>query len=241
MPFISLPTLTVHYEHSGSGNTVLVLIHGNFSSWRWWQPLLQHLPVNYRAYVPELRGFGETDHPAQGYTIEQLADDLHELVTVLHLPTFHLVGHSLGAAVALQFALNQPLWVRSLTLVSPAPAEGMSHLPSLPRWSKLPSVTSLSPLISLFNDVPRMAPQAIMGLTQSLSTWNVQAQLPTLSLPVLMLWGERDLIVPRAPLERMASALPNAQFITWPGVGHAPQLEQPERFTKLLLKFIKST
>lgn len=238
MPFISLSTLTVHYEHSGSGNTVFMLIHGNFSSWRWWQPLLQQLPAHYRAYAPELRGFGETDHPPQGYTIEQLADDLYQFTTALHLPALHLVGHSLGGAVAVQFALNQPLLVRSLTLVAPAPAEGMSHLPALPRW--LPTLSSFSPFIHLLHDVPKMAPQAVVGLTQSLSTWNVQAQLPALNLPVLIVWGERDMIVPRAALERMVCTLPQAQLITWPGVGHAPQLEQPQRFKRLLLKFVKS-
>ncbi|AUI67497.2 alpha/beta fold hydrolase [Beggiatoa leptomitoformis] len=128
MPFIKIPELSVHYEQMGQGKVPIVFVHGNFASWRWWRSVFSHLPEHYTAYLPDLRGCGDTDHTANGYDIEQLATDLHLFITALNLPSLHLVGHSLGGAVVQQFTLDHPECVITLTLVAPAPAEGMSHL-----------------------------------------------------------------------------------------------------------------
>lgn len=126
MPFIQTPNLRIHYRVAGTGNVPLLLLHGNFGSWRWWQPLLQHVPAGYRAYVPDLRGCGDSERPGYGHNIETLAADAQAFAKALDFVPEHIVGHSLGAAIALQFALEQPGQVRSLTLVAPPPAEGRS-------------------------------------------------------------------------------------------------------------------
>src|SRR3954470_24504512 len=94
MPIIDLPTLRVHYEQAGSGREVLVFVHGNFASSRWWQPVLESLPAEWRAYAPDLRGCGRTESTSNGaaaeYAIPRLADDLAGFVDRLELPAFHL-------------------------------------------------------------------------------------------------------------------------------------------------------
>jgi pimeloyl-ACP methyl ester carboxylesterase len=132
MPHIRTGELEIHYEEAGAGPNAFVLVHGNFASWRWWKPIFERLPAGYHAYAPDLRGCGQTAgaSPAEGYDIQRLADDLLELVEALGLRSFHLVGHSLGGAVALQFALAHPERVRSLTLVAPAPATGLAAMRS---------------------------------------------------------------------------------------------------------------
>ncbi|MEK7990670.1 MAG: alpha/beta hydrolase [Thiotrichaceae bacterium] len=272
MPFVRLPhNIEMHYEHCGaeSAKTPLLLIHGNFASWRWWQPLLQHLPERYRAYAPELRGCGDTTRAADGYNIEQLASDIYEFTQALDLPAVHLVGHSLGGAVAMQFALNYPQKVRTLTLVSSAPAEGMAYLkPNFPhlrltessdfhhimqtlnlnRMSLQKTLSRMMPsiephedgFVTLLDDAAHMSPEAIVGFYDALTTWSVQDELGNLNLPVLVLWGSQDTIVEKAALERTVEALPQAQFVVWDNVGHAPQLEQPEAFQQLLLEFIEN-
>ncbi len=126
MPFIQTPNLRIHYRVAGTGNVPLLLLHGNFGSWRWWQPLLQQVPAGYRAYVPDLRGCGDSERPGYGHNIETLAADAQAFAKALDFVPEHIVGHSLGAAIALQFALEQPAQVRSLTLVAPPPAQGRS-------------------------------------------------------------------------------------------------------------------
>ena len=110
---------------------MFVFIHGNFASWRWWSPTLERLPPGVLAVAPDLRGCGDTvieGETAPSWSIARLADDLGELVQALDLGRFHLVGHSLGGAVALQFALENSHKLRTLTLVSPAPAAGLAGM-----------------------------------------------------------------------------------------------------------------
>src|SRR5690349_15296026 len=93
----------VHYEEAGAGPDVYVLVHGNFASWRWWRPVLDRLPPGSRAYAPDLRGCGETagGGEAEAYAIPALAEDLLAFADAVGVRAFHLVGHSLGGAVAL--------------------------------------------------------------------------------------------------------------------------------------------
>lgn len=276
MPFIQTSNLNIHYELGGTGDDVLLFVHGNFASWRWWRPVLERLPAGYRAYTPDLRGCGDTEQPRDGYTIEQLATDLLAFADALDLPPFHLIGHSLGGAVALQFALDNPNRVKSLFLVAPAPAQGLSFkmsAPSLALMSETGRNRSLEmmtgnyrlmrtmetnrPLLqkalgrmvplsigegdfkALVDDAARMAPESIAGYLQSLDAWNVQADLHKFAGSALILWGARDKIVPLEALYRTARGLPHGNLLRWDDVGHAPQLEQPDRFVETLFDFIE--
>jgi pimeloyl-ACP methyl ester carboxylesterase len=277
MPFTYGPDLTMHYETAGAGEGVLVLVHGNFASWRWWRPVLDRLPGGYCAYAPDLRGCGDTDRPPDGYSIPQLAADLHAFVSALGVSGFHLVGHSLGGAVALQYALDHPGQLQTLTLVAPAPAEGMplfrpagpasplslfdlrdaslAALDSVYRlWDTLDAnrpilrraLMRMAPTLDdddaferLVDDAAHMAPQAVVGHLRALDEWDVQAELGRLNVPALIVGGGRDALIPPAAWERMVGGLPRGQLMVWPDTGHAPQLEQPERFTQALFGFIR--
>ena len=280
MPFVQTPNLNIHYELAGANDTILVLIHGYFASWRWWQPVLNQLPADYCAYAPDLRGCGDTERPPDGYTIQQLVSDLHDFATALNLPPFHLVGHSLGGVVALQFAMDHLECLRTLTLIAPAPAEGMAVFskgkPSLPppmhlfefrreasldmldaTYRFLRSLEANRPLLrralkrmlpgliddplfaALVDDAARMAPEAVIGYMQSVAAWNVQAELDKVQTPAIILWGDRDTMIPEAaPLKRTARGL-RGRLVIWKNVGHAPQLEQPKRFIRFLKRFIE--
>jgi len=230
-------------------------------------------------YALDMRGCGDTDRPESGYTIEKLAQDLFGFVTALGIFRFHLVAHSLGGAVALQFVLDHPTLAQTLTLSAPAPAEGLPLLgesnvnsswlarlfdlesesarttlsvfygamqnletnrPLLRRAVQrmAPTMSRADGLDTLVDDAARMPPAAVIGHLRALQTWNIQSELSRINLPVLIVGGARDVIVPRASLERMAHALPNANLQIWADAGHAPQLEQPERFVQTLMTFI---
>ncbi|HTP04016.1 MAG TPA: alpha/beta hydrolase [Nitrospirota bacterium] len=273
MPFISLPDVTIHYERAGGGQTAVVLVHGNIASWRWWLPVLENPPAGCSVYAQDMRGFGESEQPEAGYTIEQFAADLDAFVNAMALDHIFLVGHSLGAAVALQFAAQYPRKVQKLLLVSPPPADGMPCSPqedhmlfglTLPHFAENTHMqnffrnaqmdrailshvlTGITPgmdhgsefFAALVGDASRISHKTLKGIIQSLGSWTVLGRLPALDMPVLILWGDKDTVVGRAPLERMAGDLPQAELVVWEGIGHAPQLEQPERFHALLAEFV---
>ncbi len=266
---------------SWSGSEVLVLVHGNFASWRWWKPVLERLPAGWRAVALDLRGCGENsggapEESTSAYHIPQLADDLAGFVDGLRLGAFHLVGHSLGGAVALQYALHHQPRVRSLTLAAPPPPTGLAAmregtsssarlLRSLDpgdsssmaalrssyriqralgtnRWMLRRALPEMMPAAvldaalaaSLLADAARMSPDAVVGFLQALHRWNVEAELPGLRVPTVVVWGARDVLVPRAGMEKMASLLPRGELVVWPEAGHSPQLERPDQFVALL-------
>lgn len=266
MPYIQIPGLRIHYQTAGNGPNTLLLVHGNFASWRWWQPLLERLPADLHALAPDLRGCGDSEKPGSGYTIEQLAKDLAAFADALELSRFHLLGHSLGGAVALQLAIDGDERLQSLMLAAPAPAEGLSvsaqhqfdnliSLDNLYRW--LPSLelersfgeqilTRLYPdvqggadLHALSEDALRTAPAAAAGFAHALAHWNVQAELEKIRVPTLIVGGGHDPLINPDALKRTAAGLPQARLVIWPDTGHNPLLEQPARFRTLLTDFLE--
>src|SRR5215470_11251063 len=113
MPYLETPALRYHYATA-----------------RWWQPLLDRAPRGLTLYAPTLRGFGATRGEYRARSVHELAEDLRELVRGLGVERFHLVGHSLGGAVALQYALDWPETLRGLDLVAPAPGDGLEAMRS---------------------------------------------------------------------------------------------------------------
>lgn len=126
MPTLDIPGHRVEYEEAGSGPRTWVLVHGNFASPRWWRPLMRWTPPGVRLLAPVLRGFG--GGRGEQVDVELLAADLRAFVERLELAPFHLVGHSLGGAVAMEFALRCPERLRSLVLVAPAPGDAMESM-----------------------------------------------------------------------------------------------------------------
>jgi pimeloyl-ACP methyl ester carboxylesterase len=284
MPHAQTDRLDVHFQESGAGPNVFVLVHGNFASWRWWKPVFDRLPPGYRAYAPDLRGCGDTAGGRAGddaYDIPRLADDLLAFTDALGERSFHLVGHSLGGAVALQFALSHPERVLSLTLIAPAPAtgllamrEGDSPSAKLMRSVNPESAASMAVLHSsyamhralgtnrlmlrgalkkmmpsatldraevaaLLGDAARMSSDAVVGFLQALHRWNVADELWKLQVRTLIVAGGKDVLVPEAALAAMAEVLPRGKLLVWPEVGHSPQVERPDEFARLLLKFAR--
>jgi pimeloyl-ACP methyl ester carboxylesterase len=99
----------------------VVLIHGNTSAARFWEETMLALPAPYRVLAPDLRGYGQTEALPIDAThgLRDWADDLQALVAALGLGPAHLVGWSMGGGVVMQYAIDHPADVRSLTLVDP--------------------------------------------------------------------------------------------------------------------------
>jgi len=116
--------LRIHALTRGSpGETTVIFLHGNLASSRFWEEAMLALPADVHAIAPDLRGFGRTEPRAIDATrgLRDFADDLHALLdeTGLSGARPHLVGWSLGGALAMQYAIDHPTRVASLTLLAP--------------------------------------------------------------------------------------------------------------------------
>jgi pimeloyl-ACP methyl ester carboxylesterase len=256
LPIVTTPDLIVHYRHAGLGDQTLVLLHGNYASSRWWTPQLDRLPASVQAYAPDLRGCGGKEARTQfkrrtsRLTLHDLVDDLAQFVTALHLTNFLLVGHSLGGVIAIEFALAHQDMLRGLVLVDTAPPEGLS-LVSLARPLAAPLGFGNRMLMQralrqvglprrgqlaqdLVSDALSTDPNQYIAFSEALKGWNVEADLPSLRVPTLLIWGQNDQIMPGHIGKRYLDLLPMAQMVVIPGAGHSPQVEQPDEFAAVL-------
>ncbi len=131
--------LTQHVYFSGpQGGVPVLFVHGNCASALHWEENMLALPAFY-CIAPDLRGYGWTEARPLDATrgMREWADDLHALVEALNLGRFHLVGHSMGGGVAMQYAIDHPTMLHSLTLVdtvSPFGFGGTRSLDGQPAW-----------------------------------------------------------------------------------------------------------
>ncbi|MEU5788202.1 alpha/beta hydrolase [Micromonospora purpureochromogenes] len=124
--------VAINYVRGGRGPT-LVLLHGYPQCWRMWRRLLPQLATSYQVIAPDLRGFGGSDAPPDGYDKKTLAADVHGLLTGLGLAgDIRLVGHDLGTMVAYAYAAAHPDEVSRLVLTeAPIPDESVYAFPAL--------------------------------------------------------------------------------------------------------------
>ena len=124
---IATPRLNTHVLFSGPDDGApVVFIHGNFSAATYWEETMLALPAGYRGIAPDLRGYGDSEDKLIDATrgMRDWSDDLKALSDALGPKPAHLVGWSLGGGVILQFALDYPSLVSSLTLVCPVSPYG---------------------------------------------------------------------------------------------------------------------
>ncbi|MGE5586084.1 MAG: alpha/beta hydrolase [Bacillota bacterium] len=127
--YVQTPRLRFHVLTRGSGDGEPVLfLHGNASSSTFWEEVMLALPERYRAIAPDMRGYGLSELKPADATRGACdwSDDLDSLAGALDLGEFHLVGWSLGGGWAMQYLLDHPERVKTLTLVAPVSPYGFS-------------------------------------------------------------------------------------------------------------------
>lgn len=127
---------------SSAGEPVL-LVHGNVSAARFWEETMLALPGRYFVVAPDMRGYGRSEAAPLDATrgVSDFSDDLHALVQAMGLDRPHVVGWSLGGNIALQYAIDYPAALRSLTLVAGGSpfgfggTHGLDGQPNSPDWA----------------------------------------------------------------------------------------------------------
>jgi pimeloyl-ACP methyl ester carboxylesterase len=127
--FADVNGVRLHYLAAGQGDPV-VLLHGYAETSHMWLPLIQKLADRHTVIAPDLRGFGESSAPADGYTKAALARDIHALVKSLNYDRVRLVGHDIGLMVAYAYAAQYPDEVDRLVLME-------AFLPGVGDWNSV--------------------------------------------------------------------------------------------------------
>lgn len=267
MPFAQLGDHRMHYYESGTGTRTVLLVHGFQASARIWQPTWERLPAaEYRCIAVDNRGAGESDAPADegAYGVKPFADDLHALVQALELRDVVMVGHSMGGATAMHYAVEHPETLRALVLVDPAGPDGIApegadveelveaRMAQRAAQSRTNGTggegIEAGPDLpagfteALAADIAAAPAQRLRGSYRSMLTLRLGAAVGLIPVPVLLIAGDADKLVPLPRILETYSKLPSGTGMhIWHGVGHSPNVETPDRFTRVLRRFIERT
>ncbi len=261
MSWIAAADSMIHYRQWGSERArglPIVLLHGNWSTHRWWIPVaeqLERLLGDRRLLAPDLRGRGDTQGPDHGYTLPELAADVRAFMRALGIDRAHLVGHSLGTGVAMQLALDEPERVASLVAVAPVWPDGMPEVHArrdeqaavhadLARFGRL--MRSMAPnaeLGELWDELVitghRQRPIATMRNLDALIDWRPGERLRELVMPRVVVDGERDRLCGGETARRAAEVL-GCERVQLPGIGHSPNLEAPAAVARVIADLVAS-
>ena len=127
--FADVNGVRLHYLSVGKGDPV-VLLHGFAETSHMWLPLISELADRHTVIAPDLRGFGQSAAPDDGYTKKAMAQDIHALVNSLGHTRIRLIGHDIGLMVAYAYAAQYPAEVDRLVLME-------AFLPGIGDWQKV--------------------------------------------------------------------------------------------------------
>lgn len=251
MTYARARDLEVFYLEKGTG-TPVVLVHGNWGSSTWWEPVLDRLPQGRRGIALDLRGRGRTRGPDNEYSVTSMAGDVLAFADALRLDRFDLVGHSLGSCIAMEIALAHPERLHSLVVVSPGWIDGMPQAYAVPERQKQlkddPAfrAMALRAIVPgsdddlwhrLLDDASKQTLPAAMALLTTLTEWKPGDAVGAITVPRVVIAGANDMFTGGPNAVRVAQAL-GCKLITMPGVAHGPMIEAPDEFAKILFGFL---
>lgn len=240
----------------------VVMIHGYSADKTVWMRFAPHFTDRYRVLVLDLPGHGETPFdPALRYDTMSQAQRVLKAMDALGIARAHLVGNSMGGFIAAQLALHHPDRVQSATLmdaagvIAPQPSDMDQRLA---RGEGNPFEVSSRKAFDDFYAMTMAQPPWVPGITldwiaadyaarrESLARIFkdfhhvdlLDARLGEITVPVLVMWGDRDRLVHRSAADVWVRGIPGAQLVTYPDLGHMPMVEAPARSAADIRKFI---
>lgn len=241
------------FERESGGETRLLFVHGWQGNRLVWRDVIAALGRGIGYIDVDLRGSGELREIPGPYSVERYAADLRELIEASDSGPVVVVGHSMGAKVALQLAHDAPGLVRGLVLIAPVPAgpagfseKGLAGLratagdPERARAWLSRTFAPGEPPAEAFALVCASADAAPPGMVlESLESWtsaDLSDAARGVTAPALVISAEHD--NPENQRKTVAALLPNARFEVIPGAGHYVILERPGEVARLIREFV---
>ena len=264
--FLTVRECKWHFQLIGAAKPSVVFIHGTGASTHSWAPLIHELGERYQILAIDLPGHGFSSVPRFGRsTLDAITDGLSHLLTKLDILPSHIVGHSAGAAIAVQLAaqtqINTPVtcinaafgnfsgmagimfpYIAKLAAIAPFSSSFIAQMAQdTTRVGKLMDGTGSK----LSNDQLRgyqflfQRKQHVQGTLQLMADWNLDNFLSKLTLvqnPIQFVTGANDKTVPSRVSQQWAKRIASAEFAEFEGYGHLIHEEAPEILTPLITR-----
>ena len=253
----------IHFQVTGRpGGPPVLLIQGLGADKHGWDMQRLALACTHTAIALDNRGAGRSDKPHGTYSLEQMAADAIAVLDHAGVETAHVVGASMGGAIAQVLTLTSPERVRSLTLTctscrnhewrrqllaswgETARDRGMGPMTSTAaRWvigprsfrRLMPAVGWLGPL-AFGRPAHAFAAQvdAILAADDSMVD-----RLGEIAVPTMVVVGNQDILTPRGDSEELAERIPTAELVVISGAAHGVMIEHASTYNRVLLDFLR--
>jgi pimeloyl-ACP methyl ester carboxylesterase len=255
--------LRVHYAEQGDREgEAIIFLHAYVDSWFSYSRVLALLSSSYHAFAPDQRGHGDSDKPQCCYTADDYAADVDAFMEAVGIEKATLVGDSSGGLIAQRVALDYPHHISRLVLIgSPTTLVNNEVVRELEEEMLAGLEDPIPPkfvrefvLGTIHDPLPEefLAGAVSQSLKVPARVWrdymegvvltvDDTARLGEISAPTLILWGERDALLPRGEQEWRAAAIPNATLRVYPGTGHLAHWVRPEWVVRDLEAFIRES
>ncbi|MBW8636997.1 alpha/beta hydrolase [Hoeflea sp. WL0058] len=251
----------VAYLESGRGGAPLVCLHGIGGAAESFRPQLDGLGLHRRILSWDMPGYGESQ-TVSPVNFETLSEKLGQFLDVKGFERVHLVGHSIGGMIAMDYALRCPDQVASLVLIATTSAFGgrdpefkekflEQRLAPLETGNSMrqvaerlvPTMIGLSASSAVIDaaidwmaDVPVETYRAVL---ECLVAFNRRDGIANIDCPACLIAGGEDRTAPAKTMERMASKMREAEFHLVENAGHLVNVEEPEKTNQIISDFLK--
>lgn len=257
--FVTIDDNKIRYLESGKSDDLIVLVHGLGASAERWEFVIPEFSKNYRVIVPDLIGFGHSDKPLVDYTTDFFTDFLGNFFKKLDINKTNIIGSSLGGQITAEFTSKNQEIIKNLVLVSPSGI--MKHsTPALDAYVMAALYPNMEGAKNAFemmagptreiheniieDFVKRMklpnAKMAFMSTLLGLKNADIITKsLQKITVPSLIIWGEDDPVIPVKYADDFVSSIQDCRFYMMDNCGHTPYVDDPQRFSKLVLDFLE--
>jgi pimeloyl-ACP methyl ester carboxylesterase len=261
VPFADVNSVRLYYEEQGVGEP-LICVMGLATDHQAWVLQVPAFAARHRTVVFDNRDVGQSTRLDAAYEIADMAADVLALADHLEIEAFHLLGLSMGGAIAQHVAVTAPERVRTLTLGVTWAGSGAYALEKTRLWALecdrfsreefIDSLMLLNFSEAFYENAEGVAfvrqmmldnphhqePAAFRRQADASAGHDLRGHLAALAMPVHVIAGEHDIVLPHWKSEELAAAIPGARLTVVPRAPHGLNIERAEEFNDAVLGFI---
>jgi pimeloyl-ACP methyl ester carboxylesterase len=251
---VMLGPYRIHYMVAGEGKP-LVLVHGLAGRAENWLTLVPEFTRNgYKVYALDLLGYGRSQQPDVDYSIALEEDILRQFLDSQQLQQPDIAGWSMGGWVSLKFAAEHPDRVQRLILMDSAGLQFDGKNADALRPKTEPELAHMWEVLTPHPiSIPGFVARDILR-NIAVNDWVVgralasmrtgrdvmDAKMQPVTMPVLIIWGKQDILIPLLIGERMHAAMPQSLLYVYDGTGHLAPTERATQVSQLVVSFLKA-